>query len=55
MQLEIEADETSVRLTLEREDLARAIEPDTCFYIQNESLVRNKDEINLARRSCHQI
>ena len=35
-------------LTLEREDLARAIEPDTCFYIQNESLVRNKDEINLA-------
>lgn len=34
-------------LLLEREDLSRAIEPDTCFYIQNESLVRNKD-INLS-------
>jgi len=33
-------------LTLEREDLARAIEPDSCFYIQNESLVRGKT-INL--------
>jgi len=34
-------------LLLEREDLNRAIEPDTCFYIQNESLVRDK-EINLS-------
>jgi Uma2 family endonuclease len=34
-------------LLLEREDLNRAIEPDTCFYIQNESLVRDKD-INLS-------
>jgi Uma2 family endonuclease len=34
-------------LLLEREDLTRAIEPDTCFYIQHESLVRGK-EINLA-------
>jgi Uma2 family endonuclease len=33
-------------LTLEREDLTRAIEPDTCFYIQNESRVRGKN-INL--------
>lgn len=33
-------------LLLEREDLRRAVEPDTCFYIQNESLVRGK-EINL--------
>jgi len=33
-------------LTLEREDLARAIEPDTCFYVQNESIVRGKS-INL--------
>ena len=33
-------------LTLEREDLTRAIEPDSCFYIQNESLVRGKT-INL--------
>jgi Uma2 family endonuclease len=29
-------------LTLDREDLRRAVEPDTCFYIQNESLVRGK-------------
>lgn len=35
-------------LTLEREDLTRAVEPDSCFYIQNEALVRNKEEINLA-------
>ncbi|MBW4638512.1 MAG: Uma2 family endonuclease [Gloeocapsa sp. UFS-A4-WI-NPMV-4B04] len=34
-------------LTLEREDLRRAVEPDTCFYIQNESLVRGK-KIDLA-------
>jgi Uma2 family endonuclease len=33
-------------LTLEREDLTRAIEPDTCCYIQNESVVRGKS-INL--------
>lgn len=30
-------------LTLEREDLTRAVEPDTCFYIQNESRVRGKN------------
>jgi Uma2 family endonuclease len=29
-------------LTLEREDLSRAVEPDTCFYIQNEARVRGK-------------
>ncbi|MDJ1183403.1 Uma2 family endonuclease [Roseofilum casamattae] len=29
-------------LLLEREDVARAVEPDSCFYIQNESLVRSK-------------
>ena len=33
-------------LTLEREDLTRAIEPDSCFYVQNESVVRGKS-INL--------
>src|SRR3712207_5540677 len=27
-------------LTLEREDLTRAVEADTCFYIQNESKVK---------------
>jgi Uma2 family endonuclease len=42
------ADELSIEirhlgsLTLEREDLTRAVEPDTCFYIQNEALVRGK-------------
>lgn len=29
-------------LTLEREDLNRAVEPDSCFYIQNEAKVRGK-------------
>jgi Uma2 family endonuclease len=33
-------------LTLERPELSRAIEPDACFYIQTEALVRNR-EINL--------
>ncbi len=35
-------------LTLEREDLNRAVEPDTCFYIQNELNVRGKS-INLSQ------
>lgn len=30
-------------LLLEREDLSRAVEPDTCFYIQNESIVRSRN------------
>ena len=34
-------------LRLELEDLKRAIEPDSCFYIQNELRVRGKDDINL--------
>lgn len=34
-------------LTLEREDLSRAIEPDSCFYVRNEPLVRGKEEIKL--------
>ena len=33
--------------TLNREDLDRAAEPDQCFYIDNEPLVRGKDEIDL--------
>jgi Uma2 family endonuclease len=44
-ELEIEMRQLGA-LTLEREDLTRAIEPDTCFYIQNESVVRGKS-INL--------
>ena len=30
-------------LLLERKELKSAIEPDTCFYIQNEALVRSRD------------
>ena len=33
--------------TLEREDLTGAVEPDTCFYIENESRVRGLEEIKL--------
>ena len=44
-ELEIEVRKLGA-LTLEREDLTRAIEPDSCFYIQNESVVRGKS-INL--------
>ncbi|HBL11214.1 MAG TPA: hypothetical protein DD379_07370 [Cyanobacteria bacterium UBA11162] len=45
-ELEIEIMELGA-LTLERKDLTCAVEPDTCFYIENESTVRGKDEINL--------
>src|ERR671932_1677142 len=41
-QLEIEIRQLG-SLTLEREDLTRAVEPDTCFYIQNEAQVRGKE------------
>ncbi|NJM57213.1 MAG: Uma2 family endonuclease [Synechococcales cyanobacterium RU_4_20] len=34
-------------LKLEREDLMRAIEPDSCFYIANEQLVRGRSAIVL--------
>ena len=34
-------------LTLEQKALTRGIEPDTCFYIQNERRVRGQDRINL--------
>ncbi len=34
-------------LILEREDLANAAEPDSCFYIGNELLVRGREDINL--------
>jgi Uma2 family endonuclease len=40
-ELEIEAMKLR-SLLLKREDLTLAIEPDTCFYIQNEALVRSK-------------
>jgi len=33
--------------TFRRADLERGFEPDACFYIQQEALVRGKDEIDL--------
>ena len=33
--------------TCTREDLARGLEPDQCYYIQNESAVWNKEQIDL--------
>lgn len=35
-------------MTCDREDLERGLEPDDCFYLANEPLVRNKDSIDLA-------
>ena len=40
-ELEIEVMQLGA-LLLEREDLSRAVEPDSCFYIQNEAIVRSK-------------
>lgn len=34
-------------LTCSREDLAKGIEPDQCYYIQNEALVRRLNDIDL--------
>ena len=34
-------------LTCKREDLARGLEPDQCYYIHNESVVRNLEQIDL--------
>ncbi|HEY9847879.1 MAG TPA: Uma2 family endonuclease [Leptolyngbyaceae cyanobacterium] len=45
-ELEIEIRQLGA-LLLEREDLTRAVEPDTCFYIQNELIVRGKKSIEL--------
>lgn len=33
--------------TFKRSDMASGVEPDACFYIQNEALVRGKDRIDL--------
>lgn len=35
-------------MTCDREDLGRGIEPDECFYIENEPLMRSKEEVDLA-------
>jgi Uma2 family endonuclease len=34
--------------TCDREDLSRGLEPDQCYYIQNESVVWGKTQINLS-------
>ncbi|NBD33977.1 MAG: Uma2 family endonuclease [Cyanobacteria bacterium] len=34
-------------ITLKREDMGQAVEPDECFYIQNEASVRGKKRIDL--------
>jgi Uma2 family endonuclease len=34
-------------MTCDREDLSRGLEPDQCYYIQNEARVWGKDRINL--------
>jgi Uma2 family endonuclease len=36
-------------LTLEREDLTRAVEPDSCFYIENEWRVRGLDALSFPK------
>lgn len=45
-ELELEVMELGA-LKLERDDLTRAVEPDTCFYIQNELVVRGVRNIHL--------
>ena len=34
-------------LTLKREELLKGAEPDSCYYLENEPLVRHKQNINL--------
>jgi Uma2 family endonuclease len=46
-ELDIEAEDLG-STTFRREDLERGFEPDSCFYIQNEELVRGKDRIDPA-------
>jgi Uma2 family endonuclease len=36
-------------MTCERQELERAVEPDECFYLKNEPLIRGKEEIDLAK------
>ncbi|NER22431.1 MAG: Uma2 family endonuclease [Symploca sp. SIO1C2] len=45
-ELEIEVMKAGA-LKLEREDLTNAVEPDSCFYINNEPQVRGRDQIIL--------
>jgi Uma2 family endonuclease len=36
-------------LTCSREDLAKGLEPDQCYYIQNEAIVRGTEQIDLTK------
>lgn len=36
-------------LTCSREDIAKGLEPDQCYYIQNESIVRGIEQIDLTK------
>ncbi len=36
------------QMTCKREDLAKGLEPDDCYYVQNEAKVRNKVDIDFA-------
>lgn len=51
--VEVTTEETETEIaslgstTWNREDLQKGLEPDACFYIQNEQAVRSKDEIDL--------
>ena len=46
-ELEIEIRSLGSR-TCDREDLAKGIEPDQCYYIQNETIVRGVEQIDLS-------
>lgn len=46
-ELEIEI-KSAGSMTMKRKDVSRGIEPDNCYYIQNEAAVRGKRELDLA-------
>jgi Uma2 family endonuclease len=53
--VEVTTEETATEIaslgstTWSREDLQRGLEPDSCYYIQNELAVRGKDDIDLTQ------
>jgi len=53
--VEVTTEETETEIaslgstTWNREDLQKGLEPDACYYIQNEPLVRAKDDIDLTQ------
>ncbi|MBI4606115.1 MAG: Uma2 family endonuclease [Planctomycetes bacterium] len=50
MTLELGIDIASLgQTTWKRKDLQRGFEPDECYYVQSEPLVRGRDDIDLAR------